>query len=170
MCTVFITVYFYFPVAIDSLEITSDPDRSLYSDETVTLTCSVLLSASVDTAVDVSVVWSGPQGDIMSTPEHITVSEVTESGPYQSTLTLSSLTTSDFGDYNCTATADPCDSPFVTTSNEQSATQSVTVGKFSVCKVLLCDIMLLPGTADTQRSTTSPSSPLLTQLLVRTTL
>ncbi len=157
--------FFYFPVAIDSVEITSDPDRTLYTDETATLTCSVLLSASVDTAVNVSVVWSGPRGDIMSTHER-----VTESGPYQSTLTLSSLSTSDSGHYACTATADPCDSPFIAASNEQSATQSVTVGKFSVCKVLLCEIMLLPGTADTQRSTTSTSPPRLTQLLVRATL
>ncbi len=147
------------------MEITLDPDRSLYTNESVTLTCSVLLSASVDTAVNVSVVWSSPQGDILSTHEH-----VTESGPYQSTLTLSSLTTSDSGDYTCTVTSDPHDSPFVTASSEHLATQSVTVGKFSVCKVLLCEIMLLPGTADTQRSTTSPSPPRLTQLLVRTTL
>ncbi len=161
---------FYFPVAIDSVEINSDPDRALYTNETVTVTCSVLLSASVDTAVDVSVVWSGPQGDILSTSERVTVSEVTDAAPYQSTLALSSLTTSDTGLYNCTATADPRDSPFATASNEQSATQCVTVGKFGVCKVLLCEIMLLPGTADTQRSTTSPSPPRLTQLLVRATL
>ncbi len=126
LCCIFILAVFL-SVAIDSVEITSDPDTTLYTDETVTLTCSVLLSASVDTAVDVSVVWSGPRGDTMSMAER-----ATESVPYQSNLTLSSLTTSDTGLYNCTATADPRDSPFVTTSNEHLATQSVTVGKFSV--------------------------------------
>ncbi len=129
MCVLFsFSCTFYFPVAIDSVEITSDPDRSLYTDESVTLTCSVLLSASVDTAVNVSIVWSSPQGDTMSTHER-----VTESGPYQSTLTLSSLTTFDSGDYTCTVTSDPRDSPFVTASNEHIATQSVTVGKFMFC-------------------------------------
>ncbi len=128
MCCIFILAVFL-SVVIDSVEITSDPDTTLYTDETVTLTCSVLLSASVDTAVDVSVVWSGPQGDIMSTPGRVTVSEVTGSGlAYQSTLTLSSLTTSDSGLYTCTATADPRDTPFVTASTS-SAAVNVSVGK-----------------------------------------
>ncbi len=127
----------FFPVAIDSVEITSDLDRSLYTDENVTLTCSVLLSASVDTAVDVSVVWSGPRGDTMSIAER-----VTESEPYQSTLTLSSLTTSDSGDYTCTATADPCDSPFVT-AHRGSAAVNVAVGRFNDCYVSVTEYNIL---------------------------
>ncbi len=128
MCCIFILAVFL-SVAIDSVEITSDPDRSLYTNETVTLTCSVLLSAFVDTAVDVSVVWSGPRGDTMSIAER-----VTESVPYQSTLTVSSLTTSDSGDHNCTATADSRNSPFVTASSS-STVANISVGKFSSCSV-----------------------------------
>ncbi len=116
------------------MSITPDQNRTLYEEEVVILTCEIDVSASVDTAVNVSVVWSGPQGDIMSTPGRVTVSEVTGTGPFQSTLTLSSLTTSDSGDYTCTATADPHDSPFVTASTS-SAVASISVGEFSSCSV-----------------------------------
>ncbi len=90
------------PVAIDSVEITSVPDRTLYNGEDVTLTCDITLDPAVDTGVAVTVSWTGPGGSITAG-----VSDIRGSGPYQSTLTLSSLTTSDSGDYTCTATVDP---------------------------------------------------------------
>ncbi len=70
---------------------------------------------------------------MLSTDGRVTVSGVTGSGPYQSTLTLSSLEEADAGVYTCTASASPDNSPFVTASNESSTTKQVTVGKYTVC-------------------------------------
>ncbi len=122
-----------YPVAIDSVEITSDPNRHLYTDKSVTLTCGVTLSPSVDTAVDVSITWNGTRGEMLSGDGRGNVSGVTGSGPYQSTLTVSSLEEADTGGYTCTASASPDNSPFVTASDESSTTVQVTVGKYTVC-------------------------------------
>ncbi len=130
------------PVVIDSVEITSAPDRTLYTDESVTLTCGVTLVPSVDTAVDVSITWMGTQGEMLSTDGRVTVSNVTGSGPYQSTLTLSSLEEADTGVYTCTASASPDNSPFVTASNESSTTDNVTVG---MCLTYVCTFEFLGG-------------------------
>ncbi len=128
------TVFFFciYPVAIDSVEITSAPNRTLYTDESVILTCGVTLSPSVNTAVDVSITWNGKQGEMLSTDGRVTVSGVTGSGPYQPTLTLSSLEEADTGGYTCTASASPVNSTFVTASDESSTTVQVTVGKYTV--------------------------------------
>ncbi len=135
MSRLFYFIFFsLYPVAIDSVEITSAPDRTLYTDESVTLTCGVTLSPSVNTAVDVSIAWMGTQGEMLSTDGRVTVSGVTGSGPYQSTLTLSSLEETDTGVYTCTASASPDNSTsFVTASDESSTTVQVTVGKYTVC-------------------------------------
>ncbi len=115
------------------MEITSAPNRTLYTDESVTLTCEVTLSPSVNTTVEVSIAWMDTQGEMLSTDERVTVSGVTGSGPYQSTLTLSSLEETDTGVYTCTASASPGNSPFNITSDESSTTEQVIVGKYTVC-------------------------------------
>ncbi len=115
-------------VAIESVEITSTPDRILYTEESVTLTCEIILSPSVNTAVDVSVTWSGTQGEMLSTDGRVTVSDVTGSNPYKSTLTLSSLVISDTGTYTCTASVGPS-SPQVVASGDVTDAHTLTVGE-----------------------------------------
>ncbi len=115
-------------VAIDSVEITSAPDRTLYTEESVTLTCEITLSPSVNTAVDVSVTWSGTQGEMLSTDGRVTVSDVTWSAPYKSTLNLSSLVISDTGRYTCTASVGPS-TPQVVASGDVTDAHTITVGE-----------------------------------------
>ncbi len=63
----------------------------------------------MDSEVVVTASWTGPVGPITAG-----VSDITGSGlAYQSTLTLFSLTTSDSGLYNCTASVGPGDLMFI---------------------------------------------------------
>ncbi len=101
--------------------VSADPDRSLYTGEDVTLTCDIALDPAVDSEVAVTASWTGPGGTITAG-----VSDITGSGPYQSTLTLSSLKTSDSGDYSCNASASSTD-PFVMASAQSSDTQTITI-------------------------------------------
>ncbi len=105
------------------MKITSVPDRTLYTGEDVTLTCDITLDPAVDSGVAVTASWTGPGGPIIAG-----VSDITGSGPYQSTLTLSSLTTSKSGDYVCTASVDPDPPTMVLTGSSSQARTSITVG------------------------------------------
>ncbi len=158
------------------MEITSAPDRTLYTEESLTLTCEITLSPSVNTAVDISVTWMGTQGEMLSTGGRVTVSDVTGSSPYLSSLILIALEEADTGMYMCTASAGPVNSAFVTASDASSSTLQVTVGKHSVCTcisawwiVSLVKISRL-RIITFQSNTMSPSLPLLTLRLARHTL
>ena len=64
------------------------------------LICSITLAQAVSTDVTVEAIWTGPNGSPLSgrtTPTGTNTS-------YSSTLSLSSVTVSDAGIYNCTAT------------------------------------------------------------------
>ena len=104
--------------------VTQAPDRILYTEVDLTLTCTIELDAAVDTGVVVTVEWIGPNGTLFGT-----VPSATSSTTYQSTVTITSLEMSDSGPYTCTATASPNGTPFVTASEATSNTTQVTVGK-----------------------------------------
>ncbi len=87
----------------------------------------------MDSEVAVTASWTGPGGPITDG-----VSDMTDAAPYQSTLTLSSLTPPDAGDYNCTASVD---STF-NTGSEGSATLGIAIGKYVVVN---CDNCLHVG-------------------------
>ena len=74
------------PVSISSVMVAKAPDRTLYTEDDLTLTCTIELNEAVDTGVDVTVEWTGPNGVTeLSTSGRITVSDVTGSRPtYQS--------------------------------------------------------------------------------------
>ncbi len=114
------------PVPPPSVAVTADPDRTLYADEDVTLTCDITLDPAVDSEVAVTASWTGPGGPITDG-----VSDIAGSGlAYQSTLTLSSLTTSDSGLYTCTASVDPAvPTPLVVGSGDGTGGHTITVGK-----------------------------------------
>ncbi len=107
------------------MAVTAVPDRTLYDGESVILTCTITLDPSVDSVVAVTASWAGPGGAITDG-----VSDMTGSGPYQSTLTLSSLMTSDTGDYTCTASVGPSTPQVVYVASEDGTdTHTITVGK-----------------------------------------
>ncbi len=82
----------------------------------------------MDSVVAVTALWAGPNGGMLSNGGRVIVSEVTGSGPYQSTLTLSSLVTSDTGGYTCTASVGSS-TPQVVPSEDVTNTVMITVGK-----------------------------------------
>ena len=100
------------------------PDRTLYTEDDLTLTCTIQLDEAVDTGVVVTALWLGP-GGMMSD----TVPSVASSTTYQSIVNITSLEMSDTGNYTCNATASPDGTPFVTASEPTSNTTEVTVGK-----------------------------------------
>ena len=74
-----------------------------------------------------TVVWTGPPGNI--SPDNTTPTMDSDT-VYESTVTFSSLETSDSGDYTCTATVGPDpSSEFITESEGGSDTLNIIVGK-----------------------------------------
>ena len=86
------------------------------------LTCSIELSEAVDIAVTVNTVWSGPSGTQFTTSVATRMTATT----YTSTATISSIETSDSGEYTCTATVSST-SPFLTDSDKVFGVRNVTV-------------------------------------------
>ena len=108
------------------------PVWTLYTEDDLTLTCTIELDAAVDTGVVVTVMWIGPPGNMMlSTSGRITVSDVTGSDTtFQSTVDILSLEMSDADDYTCVATGIGNGTTFVTEGPAGSATTTVqSVGK-----------------------------------------
>ncbi len=114
------------PVPAPGVAISRGPDSgtTLRHGDPLTFTCNITLDPAVDSEVAVTASWTGPGGPITAG-----VSDVTGSGPYQSTLTLSSLTTSNSGDYTCTASVGPGDLMFINESEGSDTLVGITVGK-----------------------------------------
>ena len=112
------------PVSISSVMIAQAPVRTLYTEDDLTLTCTIELDEAVDTGVVVTVEWTGPNGMLFGT-----VPSVASSTTYQSVVDITSLEMSDSGSYTCNAHASPNGTPFVTASEATSNTTEVTVGK-----------------------------------------
>ena len=106
------------------MTVTQAPVRTLYTEDDLTLTCTIELDEAVDTGVVVTVEWTGPPGTLFGT-----VPSVASSTTYQSVVDITSLEMSDTGPYACNATASPNGTPFVTASEATSNTTEVTVGK-----------------------------------------
>ena len=92
----------------------------------ITLNCTIVLDSAVDTDVMVTAVWNGPKGALNGTLPTDSHSD----GTYKSTLTLTSLGSSNSGDYTCTAMANS-DDTLVIASDEKISDLTITVGKES---------------------------------------
>ena len=76
-----------------------------------------------------TVEWTGPPGDTVLSPDNTTPTMDSDT-VYESTVTFSSLNTSDSGDYTCTATVSPVpSSEFITENEGGTDTLSIIVGK-----------------------------------------
>ena len=81
----------------------------------------------MDTAVNVSVTWSGPALD--SSSSRVAISESSESNlQYSSHLTISSLMSLDSGAYLCEVIVDSSESSFVATSDSYSEITEIEAG------------------------------------------
>ena len=116
------------PVPSPSVTLSRDPESGiLRHGDNLTLTCTIQLDGAIDTGVDVTVLWTGPPGSI--SPDNPT--PTMDSGTvYESTVTFSSLETSNSGGYTCTATVSPDpSSEFVAESGEGTETLNIIVGE-----------------------------------------
>ncbi len=124
------------PVPAPGVAISRDPDSgtTLRHGDDLIFTCDITLDPAVDSEVAVTASWTGPGGPITAG-----VTDITGSGlAYQSTLTLSTLATSDSGDYTCTASVGPGDLMFINGS-EGSVMLGITAGKnCSQLIILVC--------------------------------
>ena len=114
-----------------SVAITSDhanPVRPVRS-ATVTLTCTMELSPSIDVPVTVSILISGPEGLALSstTPRQVAGNSRT----YVSTAQVTSFGRDQSGWYVCEAKATKPSSQFLTDSEVVSGRSQVTVGKIA---------------------------------------
>ena len=113
------------------MTVTASPIGTIFTGFSLTLTCTIQLSQAVNTGISVSAMWSGPSGAQFTTSS-VTV---TTTRTYTSTATISSVRTSDSGDYMCTATVSST-SPFLTRSREVSGMFNVDVGT-NICAIMM---------------------------------
>ena len=116
------TVLYLPPVAITMVTVTSNNTDPVVGDD-ITLSCTTKLDSAVDTDVTLTAVWSGPEGGLTGSDP-----TMVSAGTYESILTLTSVETSNSGDYTCTAMASS-DDVFVTDSEPVSVSLTITVGK-----------------------------------------
>ena len=94
------------------------------------MTCDVEVDEAVDSGVSVSTSWRGPSGGLASN-SRVTISKVnvSDSEHYQSEVMISSLQSSDSGNYTCGATISPEPSAFIQESDNASDVIHLSVGK-----------------------------------------
>ena len=93
------------------------------------LTCTVVLDSSVDVAVTVNTVWTGPD----NFNRNIMAQQMGSTTTYTSTVMVSSFGRDQSGDYTCTATVSSASlSPFITGNPSMSGTSRITAGELVV--------------------------------------
>ena len=105
--------------SVPSPMVTVSPIQSmLLSGSSLSLTCSIQPHNSVNTDTNVIYSWNGPNTDTVSTVDDTSV------------LMISSVVTSDSGDYICSVTlTDTTDSMYIIDSEPDTATANVIVSK-----------------------------------------
>ena len=115
-----------------------DLSSALHAGTVFTVTCEVELVPEVDTPVNISIEWAGPDG-VIPIGDNITVKDTTTNGTIDittSSLQFSPLRTSDGGQYACTGrvTAGSMD---LDVKNSASSVVNVTSTFFPVsCSVI----------------------------------
>ena len=139
-CVVCNLVYFYSIVLSDSVAITRSPSSAtVYTSESLTLTCATTVNQAVDVPILVTHQWVGPQGAIY-TGSGVTVSAVTASGlVYSSTVTIAYLSSSHSGTYECSSTLSPAQpSVFIESSITKTASTDFTACKHRTEAISSC--------------------------------
>ena len=116
---------YIFIVPTPTVSITSNPTGIITVGSSVTLTCTVESSPSVDVPVTVNTVWTGPD----NFNRNIMAQRMGSTTTYASTVMVSSFGRDQSGDYTCTATVSSA-SPYITGSMSSSSTARVTVGMY----------------------------------------
>ena len=119
-----------------AVTLTASPNGTIFTGSPLTLTCSIELSEAVNIAVTVNTVWSGPPGTQFTTTTSVATTMTATT--YTSTATISSVGTSDSGEYTCTATVSSTSNSFVLASGGATGSTSVTVGMCYACNIFCC--------------------------------
>ena len=91
-------------------------DRLIGTNNNVILTCTVTLSQTIDSDVNVAILWYGPDSDVMLiNSSRLEILDINSSnGTYISRVTISSYTPSlDNGEYFCNGSVIPL-TPYIT--------------------------------------------------------
>ena len=124
-----------------AVTVTASPDDPfIVEGHPLNLTCSVELSEAVDIAVTVNTVWSGPSGTQFTTTTSVATRMTATT--YTSTATLSSVGTSDSGEYICTATVSST-SPFFSDSDKVFGVRTITVKGEGEANIIVFDPMVI---------------------------
>ncbi len=109
-------------------------DQAIYTGTTLQMTCSIVLSESVDTTVEVGIVWR-KGGETVSTGGHSSVSDTmsVDETSYESTLTISPVdSTTDNGHYSCAVTVRPTPtSTFIVMATAEDTMTITVAGEFA---------------------------------------
>ena len=116
--------------------LTSTPTLPVLLGANVNLTCDVQLDPSVDIPVTVVLTWFGPGGILQNGSD-----TMIGTAEYLSTLMLTSLLTKEAGNYTCSVTVTPNNSPYVIPLTLNTTTQ----GNNSC--MLSNDIIMAPPTS-----------------------
>ena len=119
-----------------AVTVTASPNGTIFTGSSLTLTCSIELSEAVNITVTVNTVWSGPPGTQFTTTTSVATRMTATT--YTSTATISSVETSDSGEYTCTATVNSTSNSFVLASGGVTGSTSVNVGMYYACNVFCC--------------------------------
>ena len=115
------------------VSISSNPPTGsiITAGSTITLTCTVELSQSVDVPVAVSTMWTGPDNF------NIVTQQMGSTTTYTSTVMVSSFGRNQSGDYTCIATVNST-SQFIMASSPPSR---VTVGRECMSGLLSLEVL-----------------------------
>ena len=113
-----------------NVTITAVPEsRTVSLTDALSLTCTTELDPAVDGGVTVESTWTGPGGAVLSSDGRVSISGGTDSTPpYESTLNITSVESSDVGDYNCSVSVSPS-SVYVSGETSGSDQTSVVIGR-----------------------------------------
>ena len=116
--------------AVRDVSITSVPEnRTVFLTDALSLTCTTELDPAVDGGVTVESTWTGPGGAVLSSDGRVSISGGNDStSPYESTLSITSVESSDVGDYNCSVSVSPS-SVYVSGETSGSDQTSVVIGQ-----------------------------------------
>ena len=122
------------PPPIVSIVRDPTPSQGVSTGDTLTMTCTAVVSNHVDTPTTVDTRWTD-RNSLRDAPRVI-VTQVSTTPPYESSVSISSLISSDTGTYECSAQIHSVGTPFVNDSD--LVHNSIDI---SACKLISSAIM-----------------------------
>ena len=145
--------------------VTSNPTGIITVGSSVTLTCTVELSASVDVPVTVNTVWTGPD----NFNRNIMAQQMGSTTTYTSTAMVSSFGRDQSGDYTCTATVSSTAQFIITSISESSSVKITSCKLIKHCDTIFYCSLFLTVPRPTVYLISSSTNPVVSGSLVTLT-